>query len=315
MELKTGHLLAGGRYRIERVLGQGGFGITYEAHDTRFKSRAKSVAIKEFFVKDFCNRENETDRMVVATQGKVELVERLRNKFIDEANALFELEHANIVRVTDIFEENGTAYYVMEYVNGSSLSSIVEKNGRLGESEALGYIRQVADALRYVHSQNRLHLDVKPQNIMVDGNGKAVLIDFGVSKQYDEVKGENTSTLLGCTPGYAPIEQIGGEIVEFHAATDVYSLGATLYKLITGITPASANKRASSMKLKELAFPDDITPATRAAIDAAMRLYVENRPQSIGEFLEIVESGEVKDDSDDVEDCPPALRGQAQRRG
>ena len=303
MNLKTGHQLAGGRYRVERVLGQGGFGITYEARDTKFKSRVKSVAIKEFFVKDFCNREQETNRIIVATQSKVELVEKLRNKFIDEANALFELEHPGIVRVTDTFEENGTAYYVMEYINGSSLSTIIETEGPLNENKALGYIRQAASALEYLHGHNRLHLDIKPQNMMVDNDGRVVLIDFGVSKQYDEVKGENTSTLLGSTPGYAPIEQSGNGVSEFYPSTDIYSLGATLYKLLTGNTPLPAHQLASGEML--LPLPHSVSATTRKAVESAMSLNRNNRPQSISEFLSLLEgnvkaeSGKVKTESND----------------
>ncbi len=295
MNLKTGHLLAGGRYKVERVLGQGGFGITYEARDTKFKSRVKSVAIKEFFVKDFCNREEETNRIIVATQSKVELVEKLRNKFIDEANALFELEHPGIVRVTDTFEENGTAYYVMEYINGSTLSTIIEKDGPLSEEKALGYIHQAAAALEYLHGQNRLHLDIKPHNIMADNDGRVVLIDFGVSKQYDEVNGENTSTLLGSTPGYAPIEQSGSGVSEFYPSTDIYSLGATLYKLLTGNTPFPAHLLASGETLPPL--PHCISAASCKAIESAMSLNRNNRPQSIGEFLSLLD-GKSKDKSD-----------------
>ena len=237
MHLPIGTLLQGGRYEIIRYISSGGFGCTYEARNTKFKNIAKSLAIKEFFVKDFCYRDAATNCISVATQNKAELVEKLRAKFLAEAAALYGFNHPNIVRVTDTFEENGTAYYVMEYIDGSSLANIVEKNGPLSEEKALGYIRQVADALKYVHSQNYLHLDVKPHNIMVDGNDRAVLIDFGVSKQYDEANGVNTSTLVGSTPGYAPLEQSGSGIREFSPTTDIYSLGATLFKLVTGIPP------------------------------------------------------------------------------
>ena len=302
MNLKTGHLLAGGRYRVERVLGQGGFGITYEARDTKFKSRVKSVAIKEFVVKDFCNREEETNRIIVATQSKVELVEKLRNKFIDEANALFELEHPGIVRVTDTFEENNTAYYVMEYINGSSLSTIIEKDGPLSEDVTLGYMRQAAAALEYLHGQNRLHLDIKPHNIMVDNDGRVVLIDFGVSKQYDEVDNANTSTLMGYTPGYAPLEQCNNGVMEFTPTTDIYSLGAVLFKLLTGETPP----HASEVNENGLpALPKVISATTCHAIETAMQPRRKDRPQSIGEFLALLdgnvkaENGKVKTESND----------------
>ena len=287
--MSVGTYLQNGRYEILRYISSGGFGCTYEARDTKFKSKYKTVAIKEFFAKDFCNRDTLSNSVVVGTLSKKELFEKLRNKFIDEAEALYDLQHSNIVRVTDKFEENGTAYYVMDYIDGKSLNTLIEEKGCLGEHEALGYIRQVAAALDFVHKHNRLHLDVKPHNIMIDGEGKAILIDFGVSKQYDEVNGENTSTLMGHTPGYAPIEQLGNGITQFTPATDIYSLGATLYKALTGETPIAAHQRASSQKLKELHFPEEISRSTCSAVEHSMQLYVENRPQSIAEFLALLE--------------------------
>ena len=279
MHLKQGTLLQGGKFEIVRYISSGGFGCTYEARHTLFK---KTVAIKEFFVKDFCNRD-ELGAVVVATQGKVELINKLRVKFIDEAVALYELQHPNIVRVTDVFEENGTAYYVMDYIDGCPLAGLISQKGALSENEALGYIHQVADALQYVHSKNRLHLDIKPQNIMIDNEGKAILIDFGVSKQYDEVNGENTSTLIGSTPGYAPIEQIGNNVVDFRPATDIYALAATLYKALSGVTPLAANLLACGDMLEPL--PSIVSEVTRNAVEAAMDLNRHKRPQSIEEFL------------------------------
>ena len=296
MHLPVGITLQGGKYEIVRYISSGGFGCTYEARHTMLNT---TVAIKEFFVKDYCNRDAQTYNITVATQGKQELIERLRRKFIEEAQAISNMNHPNIVRVTDIFQENGTVYYVMDYIDGSSLAAKIAEKGKLAESESLGYIRQVADALSYVHSQNRLHLDVKPQNIMIDQSGKAVLIDFGVSKQYDEVNGENTSTLLGSTPGYAPIEQSGNGIVRFYPSTDIYALGATLYKALTGETPLPAHQRASSKRLKELQFPEGISPATREAVECSMQLYVDNRPQSVEEFLSLLESTDNREQRTD----------------
>ncbi len=230
--------LQGGRFKIVRFIGSGGFGCTYEGEHTMLQRR---VAIKEFFVKDFCDREGSTSKVTVSTSGKKELVEKLKRKFVEEARATSKMEHPNIVKVYDVFEENGAAYYVMDYIDGKSLEKVVKERGPLPEQTALKYIRQVADALGYVHSLNRLHLDLKPGNIMTDGKGNAVLVDFGASKQYDEVGGENTSTLIGKTPGYAPIEQMGNSVTTFSPATDIYALGATLYKLLTGVTPPGSN--------------------------------------------------------------------------
>lgn len=250
------------------------------------------VAIKEFFVKDFCNRDEATAHVTVGTQSKKGLVDKLKHKFVEEAKMLYRMQHSGIVRVFDIFEENGTAYFVMDYINGPSLSEIVNKEGPLNEARAIKYIRQIAEALKYVHERDRLHLDIKPGNIMINQEDQAILIDFGASKQYDEQDGENTSTLLGTTPGYAPLEQMGNDVVKFMPATDIYALGATLYKLLTGITPLSANLLASGEELEPL--PNGISEATRKVIIEAMRINKNKRTQSVAEFLALL-GGETKD--------------------
>ena len=283
--LQPGTLLQNGKYRIVRFIKSGGFGCTYEAENTYFEER---VAIKEFFVKDFCNRDHETAHITVGTEGKRGLVGRLKQKFLDEAKALYKLKHPGIVHVSDVFEENETAYYVMDYIDGCSLDVYIKENGPLSEKLTLDYIRQVCDALKYVHSQNRLHLDLKPGNIMLTKNeGKVVLIDFGTAKQYDECSGENTSTLLGSTPGYAPLEQTHTKITQFFPATDIYALGATMYKLLTGVTPLTANERGSGEELEHI--PSTVSAATRNAVEQAMQLSKLKRPQSVDEFMALLE--------------------------
>ena len=300
MYLSDGTLLQGGKYKIVRFISSGGFGCTYEAEHILLKKR---VAIKEFFVKDFCNRDETTSQISVGITSKTALVNKLKSKFIAEAQSLCSLEHPNIVHVFDVFEENGTAYYVMDYIDGLSLNDMVKKDGPMSEQKAVGYIMQVADALKYVHSQNRLHLDIKPGNIMVDENDKAILIDFGASKQYDEEGGENTSTLLGKTPGYAPLEQMGNDVVKFLPSTDIYALGATLYKLLTGNTPPSASLLASGETLD--AMPSFISEGTRNAIIQSMQTNKMKRPQSIGEFEKLL-SGDIDEstqiDSEDADE-------------
>ncbi len=292
MYLPVNTLLQGGKYRIVRYINSGGFGCTYEAEHVMLRKR---VAIKEFFVKDFCNRDETTAQVTVGITSKRGLVEKLRGKFIDEARAISQLEHPNIVRVSDVFEENGTAYYVMDYIDGLSLEGIVKREGPLAEERALKYIRQVAGALQHVHNHNRLHLDVKPGNIMIDGSDQAILIDFGASKQYDEVDGENTSTLIGKTPGYAPLEQMGNDVVQFQPATDIYALGATLYKLLTGITPLGANRLASGEELAPL--PNGTSKQVAKAIRSAMQINRAKRPQDIATFLAMLNS-----DSDPIQE-------------
>ena len=282
MHLRNNTLLQGGKYKIVRFIASGGFGCTYEAHHTLLDER---VALKEFFVSDFCNRDERTGQMSVASKSKVELIGKLKKKFMDEARALYKMKHSGIVRVIDVFEENGTAYYAMEYIDGQSLSDVVKKRGKLPEAEAVGYILQVAEALKYVHSLNRLHLDIKPGNIMLNKEGKAVLIDFGASKHYDDETGENTSTLLGInTKGYAPVEQMNQSFKSFSLATDIYALGATLYKLLTGITPPPSTLLHSE-EATLAPLPSNVSPSTRKAVESAMQLLRKNRPQSVEEWM------------------------------
>lgn len=290
--LQAGSLLQGGKYQIVRFVNSGGFGCTYEAlfvtmHNTR-------VAIKEFFVKDFCRRDNATGNVCLAMENKRELVDMLKRKFFDEAQKLFNMHHEGIVRVTDVFLENNTAYYVMDFIDGRSIGDILKREGTLPESRALHYIGQVCDALTYLHSHNCLHLDIKPGNIMVDKNGNAILIDFGTAKQYDEVNGENTSALTGKTPGYAPLEQTGNNVGSFTPPTDIYALGATLYKMLTGKTPPPANLLASGERELE-PLPEGISHSTSAAISAAMRSKKGERPQTVSEFKKML-STNVTDD-------------------
>lgn len=282
MYLKANTLLQRGRYRIIRFISSGGFGCTYEAIFTPLNKR---VAIKEFFVENFCNRDAVSSRVSVATQSKVDLVAKLKKKFLQEANAIAGFNHSNIVRVSDIFEENGTAYYVMDYINGKSLHERLNSTGALSEAVALKYIRQVANALLYVHSRNRLHLDIKPGNIMIDEHDNAILIDFGASKQYDE-QGTNTSTLLGLnTHGYAPPEQMSRSFSNFNPAADVYALGATLYKLLTNIKlPDSVSIMTGVETLPPL--PHWVSPTTRCAVQNAMIPQRNKRTQTIAQFID-----------------------------
>ena len=238
--LQQGSTLQGGRYRIERVLGQGGFGITYLAVQSGLEMK---VAIKEFFMKELCNRDGSTSHVTLGTEGSRETVERFREKFLKEARNIARLNHPHIVRIHDIFEENGTAYYVMEYAEGGSLADLLKRKGCLSEPDATCYILQVAEALAYIHAENMNHLDVKPANILLNDRNEAVLIDFGLSKQYDALTGGQTSTTpVGISEGYAPMEQYKqGGVSEFSPETDIYALGATFFKLLTGKTPPSAS--------------------------------------------------------------------------
>ena len=295
MKLKEGTLLQGGRYRIDRVLGQGGFGITYLGEHVMLGNK---LAIKEFFMKDLCNRDAETSGVSVGSEGSREIVERFRMKFIKEARSIYRLKHKHIIHVIDVFEENGTAYYVMEYIGGGSLADKV-RTGVLPETDAVRYIRQVASALEYVHSKSVMHLDVKPANILLDEKDNAVLIDFGLAKQYDNEGHQTSTTPVGISHGYAPLEQYRrGGVSTFSPATDIYSLGATLYKLVTGLTPPEASD-VNDDGLPPM--PETISVAVREAIEKAMQPRRKERPQSIAEFLFLLDSYYNVSDMEDVE--------------
>lgn len=240
MQLSIDTFLQRGKYRILQVLGQGGFGITYLAMQSGLE---RMVAIKEFFIKELCWRDEITNYVTPGTEGSRETVERFREKFLKEARKLASLNHPYIVRVIDVFEENGTAYYVMEYAPNGSLADKVKQRGSLTESEATRYILQVAEALNHIHQRKMNHLDIKPDNIIINEKDEAILVDFGLSKQYDITTGAQTSTTpVGFSVGYAPLEQYRpGGVSAFSPETDIYSLGATFFNLLTGLTPPNAS--------------------------------------------------------------------------
>ena len=283
MQLQSGTLLQGGKYKIETVLGQGGFGITYLATQVALE---RKVAIKEFFMKEHCNRDVATSHVSVGSQGSQELVARFRQKFVKEARMIAGLNHPHIIRIIDVFEENGTAYYVMEYMGNGSLAEYLKRNGAVRESEALHYIYQLADALKFIHQHQMNHLDIKPGNVLLDNNNNATLIDFGLSKRYDGEGHQTSTTPIGISAGYAPMEQYKqGGVSTFSPATDIYSLGATLYKLLTNETPPDASD-VNDDGLPPL--PPSISQSTADTIEKAMQPRRRDRPQSIDEFLSLL---------------------------
>ena len=286
MDLTPGSLLERGKYRIIETLGLGGFGITYLAEQVMAE---RKVCIKEFFPKEYYNRDANGCSISLGSQGSAKIMETFKAKFIKEAKTIAKFDHTNIIHIHDVFEENGTAYYVMEYVEGESLSAVVKRRGALGEAAAVGYIRQVADALSYIHEQRIMHLDVKPGNVMLRSrDDRAILIDFGLSKHYDADSGEATSTSpVGVSHGFAPMEQYkSGGVKEFSPATDIYSLGATLYYLVTGLVPPEAAD-VSDEGLP--ALPVHLSQGVRTAIERSMADKRKARPQSIDDFLKLLD--------------------------
>ena len=290
-QLKNGTTLQSGKYKIISMLGRGGFGITYLAEQTMLDGK---VAIKEFFFKEYCNRDEETSHVTIPTDGNREIVERFKAKFIKEARTIFKLNHPNIVRIFDIFEENGTAYYVMDYIEGESLNEMVKRRGAIPDAEAIGYIKEVGSALTYIHGKNINHLDIKPGNLMKRrDNSKIQVIDFGVAKQYDAATSEGTTTTpVGISHGYSPSEQYQQNGVQtFSPQSDVYALAATLFKLLTGNTPPEAIVLQDEGLPKEELRMKGVSETVVSAIEAAMQTRTK-RTQSVAEFIKNLEAND-----------------------
>lgn len=292
MTLHIDTLLQWGKYRIIKVLGQGSFGITYLAEHTAL---GRKVAIKEFFMRELNSR---ADDGSITGMSESSLSFNYSQKFKKEAQNLSRMDHPNIVRVTDSFEENGTFYYVMDYIEGENLNDYVKKHS-LSEQQALSVIRDVAGALTYMHEKHHmLHLDLKPGNIMRrSSDGHIFLIDFGLSKHYSDSGMPETSTSIGLgTAGYAPIEQSNqSKNGEFRPTVDVYALGATLYKLLTGETPPSASDVMNDGLPMESMQAKGISANTMAIVEKAMDSRVRFRYQTISEFVSIIGQTSAKE--------------------
>ena len=285
--LREGTLLKSGTYRVEKAIGNGGFGMTYRAVHVEL---GRTVAIKEFFISEYCVRDILDQNMSVAVEQNVPLVDNYRKKFLQEARMVAKLNNRHIIDVFDIFEENGTAYYVMEYLAGGSLEEMVKANGALPENQVKKIVSQLGGALSYIHSQRILHLDIKPSNIMINDEGDVVLIDFGISKQYDDTHSTHSTYAATFSKSYAPIEQYEkGGVRSFIPALDVYSFGATVYYLVSGTVPPTAFEL-----LKDgVASVPGAGKELSAAIVAAMQPVQSCRLQSIDEFLSMVEGKKI----------------------
>lgn len=289
MELKPGALLQDGKYEIRNTLGSGGFCVTYLAE---YHMLNKLVCIKEFFPREYYNRDDNAHSISLGSQGSAQLMDVYRNKFIKEARTIARLQHNNVISIYDVFEENNTAYFVMEYVEGDTLAGIVKQQGPMDADTAKDIIFSVANALSYIHSNNLLHLDVKPANIMVRrSDNHVVLIDFGLAKQYDGDGNQTTTTPMGISQGYTPPEQYEvGASATFTPATDIYALGATLYHISTGKVPPS------SSAIMDGCLPDlvqNLEPDIQRAILSAMQPSRRNRPDSIKTFLSLFDTNAV----------------------
>lgn len=279
MELQSGTNLCDGKYTIEAKIGEGGFGITYKAIQNGLN---RVVCIKEYFPAGKCTRA--TKKNTVFVQGTSEQVfEKYRQAFVREAKMLATLHHPNIVEVLDVFDENNTSYMVMSFVKGKSLQQIVETRGKLPYPETVNYIAQITNAVGYIHDHHILHRDIKPDNIMITADFKAILIDFGSAREFEQDKTQVHTSML--THGYAPTEQYTANSRK-GSYTDIYAIGATFYFVLTGKVPMESAARLT----EQMPSPKDLAPEipeeANRTILKAMQLKAENRHQTVHEFMD-----------------------------
>ncbi len=290
--LQVGTILHG-TYKIESYLASGGFGNTYLAKNIEFD---ETYAIKEFFVKGVCQRDGNSTTISVSNAENTNSFEQQREKFKKEARRLRSFSNLHIVKVYDLFEENGTAYYVMDYVDGENLSARLKRtNAPLTESEVRNYLNQILDGLEAIHNEGMFHLDIKPANIMVDSHDVVKLIDFGASKQQSTVGGATMSTGISYTNGYAPSEQMAQSYDKFGPWTDFYALGATMYKLLTNQDPPSVSDLSEDeTEDKHLALPmPNVSEEMKKLVVWMMQVNRLKRPKNVGEIRRISQQSSV----------------------
>jgi serine/threonine protein kinase len=277
-------------YEIRSVIGRGGFGITYLAHDTNLD---REVAIKEFMPKDFAIREGDsTVHPQTGEQGK--LYEWGLEKFIAEARTLAKFNHPNIVRVLSVFSENNTAYMVMDFVHGKDLATVYQESPPFTETQFLDTFIPIMDGLILVHKVGFIHRDIKPANIYICENGTPLLLDFGSARQ--AMSGKNQALTSLVTLGYAPFEQYSEGSGQQGPWTDIYALGASIYVGITGHKPADALNRSISFMDKGIDTYQPVSLLQKGhysenfllSIDKALLLKIEDRPADIMEWADML---------------------------
>ena len=288
-----------GRYTIEGVLGQGGFGITYLGMDELHK---KKVAIKEFFPQGIVTRNIEyEDTVTVTLVGEKENYDKGKERFLKEAQtmAMFSKDKG-IVKALDFFEINNTAYIVMEYLEGVTLKQYLRENKRIDAEDLVELLVPLIEALDEIHSQGLIHRDISPDNIMVLPDGRIKLMDFGAARDYTEFGEKSLSIVL--KPGYAPPEQYQTHGVQ-GPWTDIYALCATMYKCITGENPPDAIDRLVDDHLKKIsAFGIPVLPQIEEAIIKGMSVAAKDRYQNVGDFCEDLYGGYEENSEPEAEE-------------
>ena len=286
----TGDALAAGtrlnEFEIDRVLGAGGFGITYLARDLSLEAWR---AVKEYLPRDWGTRRQD-GTIGPRTGGDAEDYRWGLERFIDEARMLARFKHPHIVQVYRVFKAQGTAYMVTEYVEGRTLAAEAAATGRLSESRVREVLSALTDGLAKVHGADLLHRDIKPANVMVRPDGAPVLIDFGAARQAMGRHSRSVTAVL--TPGYAPIEQYSARGRQ-GAWTDIYALGAVAYWALSGQVPDDATERVRADPLPPLAEVARVrvSPGLAAAVDAALAVNEDDRPQSLEKWRALLKEG------------------------
>lgn len=275
--LPVGIVIGSGKYIIDRVIGIGGFGITYAGHH---RVLGTSVAIKELFISGHSFRKNNS--CAVYTQDiEPEKYQKLRNRFVEEAQTLTKLKHPHVVKVLDVFEDNNTEYIVMEYVQGETLQQKIKRAGPITFRDAVNYIAQLCEAVEYIHSKHILHRDIKPDNVMITPEELVVLIDFGSARSFVHDEVQNHTTIL--TQGYAPIEQYSARTKKGNY-TDIYALGAVFYFVLTGEKPLESTSRICEKMKSPHEINADIPEDVNRTIMKAMAVNPEDRYQTVASF-------------------------------
>ena len=277
-----------GRYIIESVLGQGGFGITYLGID---ELHEKKVAIKEFFPQGIVTRNIEyKDTVTVTFVGEKDNYEKGKERFLKEARTMAKFsKDEGIVKALDFFEINNTAYIVMEYLEGITLKRYLRENQRIAPEDLIELLVPLIESLDEIHSQGMIHRDISPDNIMVLPDGRIKLMDFGAARDYTEFGEKSLSIVL--KPGYAPPEQYQTHGIQ-GPWTDIYALCATMYKCITGENPPDAIERVMDDHLKKIsAFGISVSPQIEKAIIKGMSIAANDRYQNVGDFCEDLYGG------------------------
>ena len=289
-------------YELVRVLGLGGFGMTYLGFDHNLD---KAVAIKEYLPSDIATRIADRSVSLQASDFRGDFQWGLE-RFLDEARTLARFDHRHIIKVYRFFEAHGTAYIVMEYAEGETLSAYLTSKGTLSEAELKGILYPLLDALEVIHRADFLHRDIKPGNIVLrDADGSPVLLDFGSARQAIGAKSRSVTSIV--TPGYAPIEQYSSRGRQ-GAWTDIYALGGVCYRALTGQVPDDATDRLRDDPLVPVSqrCAGRVSGAFLSAIDGALSVDEEDRPQSVGAWREVMEgkAWEGQERARDSEEAP-----------